>query len=163
MPKRAILYTGVLGLVVMLMVKSCDGPQDVDIAELPAATDLHVAIKNRVVTVKTHTGTMSDYVPDRGRADVIVDNEGVIDLHVKSAGLSLQPVFGGFVATHAHIAIGAQVVYWNRAELYVGGAYPLCAWAGIGYRLDQIFLPNTSVLAIYTTRKEPGLGILVRF
>ncbi len=160
--KMVIAYFVAVGLVALLL-KSCHGPQEIDIAELPATTDLHVAVQNRVVTVKAHSGTISGYVPDRGRADITVDDKGVVDLRVKSAGLTLQPVIGGFISVRPHIALGVQVAYWNRLEAYVGGAYPLCAWAGIGYRLDALFLSNTSVYFTYTTQKEPGLGLLLQF
>lgn len=162
--KRKLLYIGGAALVLVLLFKSCKGPEDlVDVSQLPASTDLHVAVKGRVITVRTHNGVESNYIPDRGRADVIVNNEGEVALNIKSTGLTLQPVIGVFLAKSPSLAVGAQVAYWKRAELYVGGAYPWAGWVGAGYKLDQLFLSNTSLFANYTTRKEIGVGVLVRF
>ncbi len=163
MIKRAAIYFGGFALVAMLVVKGCEGPEPIDVRELPASTNLHVAIKDRVITVRTHDGVVSGYVSEKGRADVIVTDDGIVDLRVKSAGLTLQPVIGAFVSRGPSLAVGAQVAYWKRGELYVGAAYPLAGWVGLGYRLDALFLSNTSIFANYTTRQEPGIGLLVRF
>lgn len=150
-------------LIAWLFIKSCDGPEPDTDEPLGAAEELHVTVADRVVTVRTKTETQAMYVPDGGSANVSLSSDGTVDLRVASAGLNFRPVLGALITSRLNFAVGVQIAHWNRAEIYVGGVYPLAAFIGAGYRLDQLKLNNTSVYLAYTTRKELGAGLMVRF
>ena len=166
---KYLKYIFVIGgvLVAVLFVKSCDGPEPVldTQTELPTEDVLHVGFKNNVIEVKTATDSEVRYIPDAGSGILRVKRNGDIDIQVKSAGFTFTPILGLGVTRTADLDLGLQVAYWNRFELLIGGKVPHYAgFIGLGYRLDQImFLQNTTIYVQYTTRREPGMGIAVRF
>lgn len=166
MPQK--YFKGVLALaallVLFLLLRGCKKPQSVIDTPLKSEDVLHVGLEHGIISVQTDKETTSKYVPSDGRVDVTVDKKGVVTLDVKDKGLSFRPVIGPFISNRLSLAAGAQLAYWNRTELYGGVKYPvLAAFAAAGYRLDQLHLSNTSIYVAYTTSKELGAGLFLRF
>lgn len=165
---RVLLIIGlIVSLVLFLVVRSCQRP-----GSLPASPGTllseddraRITVDKHVIVVKTDEGATTKYVPNNGSATVSVSKKGSVTLAVTNKGFSFDPVIGVFGATHLEPTLGLQLGYWNRWETYVGVKGPYWgAWGGIGYRLDQLTLDNTSVYVGYSTTKEIGAGILVRF
>lgn len=163
--KTKLAIFGVMALTfVVLFIKSCDGPEDVIDTPIPTNDVLRVAVKDRRITVQTKTDTVTRYVADKARASVTVRHDGEVDFDVQEAGLSFQPIIGPLITQKLDVGIGAQVFYWNRFEGYIGLCGPNWAvFGGLGYRLDQIKLPNTSIAMVTTSRNYYGGAIFVRF
>lgn len=160
------LYFIGAGLIVLgLWLRSCvKSPKPVITAPLPDTDVLRVGVKDRVITVQTDSGEDTQYVPDSGNVLVSVDKQGDVTINVKNKGLSFVPVFGINVNEKLDAAIGLQLAYWNRFELYGGVLAPhLAGFVAGGYRLDQLKLRNTSVYVSYSTTKDVGMGVLLRF
>lgn len=160
------LLASVLAVTGWLAFRGCKNPVPVLDMSKPLSQEdvLHVGIMDRVITVRTKTETESLYVPDKGSAKVSIDDKGNVTLDVKNKGFTLVPAVGLLVTSHIDGALGLQLGYWNRLELYGGLTAPrLSGFAGAGYRLDQLRLRNTSIYVAYTTRKEIGVGVMVQF
>lgn len=163
--KWVLIFIGVV--VPLLWLRSCitdKKPLDFGKPLLPD-TAAHVAIDGKHVAIRTHKEVKATYVPSDGHAVATVKKDGSIDLKVTNKGFMFHPVHGVVVTSRLSIALGAQVAYWDRFEIHVGGKWPLsAAYLGAAYRLDQIkYLQNTSLMAVYTTRRELGVGIVHRF
>ena len=161
------LITILLGAIVvgLLGLSQCATKNVAEITPLNTAQgeELKITVQDRRVTVQTPTGSDSKYVPEGGKATVVLTTDSTVELQVKSMGFMMRPVVGTLLTKQSYFVLGAQVYYWNRLEIYGGASYPWAAWVGAGYRLDQIRLNNTSVYVAYNTRKEIGGGLLLRF
>lgn len=162
----SITLGAIIGIA-LLFVRGCFNDKTVPSFKLPLAEETlaQIAVDSHRIAIRTHTDTQAAYIPDAGGVTAEINREGRINLNVKNKGLTLKPVAGLMVTTSARGIVGVQVAYWNRCELYVGGGFPKpVAFVAAGFRLDQIkYLQNTSLAVAYTSSKELGLGILVRF
>lgn len=161
------LVIGTIIGVGLLFIRGCfkDHKAPSFMAPLTEETLAQIAMEDHHIAIRTHRDTQAAYVPDAGRVTANVDKEGKIILDVQNKGFTFKPVMGLMVSTDLRGALGAQVGYWNRFELYVGGGFPKpVAFVGFGYRLDQIsFLQNTSLALTYDSKKQIGLVGLLRF
>ena len=155
-------------VVTLLFVKSCakETPATQKVSTpLSNGEVLKVGVGDHKITVETQKDTITKYLPSEGQANVIVDKTGKVDVQIKEVGLTLRPVFGVMASSNLDLAMGWQVGYWNRYELYGGMTVPhLGVFGAIGYRLDQIkWLENTSAFVSYDTNRQIGAGLLWRF
>jgi hypothetical protein len=160
-----MFVTSVL-LVVILNLRGCAKPPTAfDARPLPQDEVLQVQYKDNYIHVRTKEEVISEYVPSHGSADVKVNDKGEVQLDIKNKGFYFSPAIGVLVTSKLDAVIAAELGYWNRFELIAGVSAPRwAAFGGIGYRLDQIkYLKNTSVYVAYTSRKEVGAGLMVRF
>jgi len=168
----------VLLLIAIFQIRSCMRPSTVVVKnnpalmsqELPDNAQLEVNVTHsRVIEVKSRVGNdvheRSEYVPQDGKAQVTLLTNGQTVINVKNKGFSFVPGMGVQFTDRPRIAGDVQVFYWNRWEAYIGGAFPVpVAHIGLGYRLDQIkYLANTSLCVVYTTRRNVGAELRVRF
>lgn len=154
-------------LVAILFVKGCHKdslpPTAFNTPLSPNAT-AQVVISDRHIAARTANQVKATYVPDGGTASVTFQKDGSVKLDVRDAGFTLRPTLGVMFTEIVRVTAGAQVFYWDRIELHTGLGYPKwCAWGGVFYRLDQLNLDNTSLGVSFTTRKEIGLNLIVRF
>jgi hypothetical protein len=53
--------------------------------------------------------------------------------------------------------------YWNRTSLFVGLGFHdnpvVVGYGALGYQLDQLRMPNTTIFTGITTRKNPIVGL----
>jgi hypothetical protein len=155
-----------IGLVIFLNLKGCNGsPEPFDGAPMPQDEVLNVQVKDNFIHVRTKEETVSSYVPSHGSADVKVNDKGEVTVDVKNKGFYFSPAIGVLMTSKLDAVVAAELGYWNRFELVAGVSAPRwAAFGGIGYRLDQIrYLKNTSIYIAYTSRKEVGAGLMVRF
>lgn len=165
-------------VIAILQIRACGRPSPVVVRntpatlspELPDNAQLEVNVTHsRVIDVKSRVGNVvnerSEYVPQDGKAQVTLLNSGQTVINVKNKGFSFVPGMGVQLTDRPRIAADFQVFYWNRWEAYIGGAFPApVGHIGIGYRLDQIkYLANTSLCVVYTTRRNVGAELRVRF
>jgi hypothetical protein len=162
----AITIGALIG-VGLLFLRGCFVDKTVPSFKLPLAEETlaQIAMEDHHIAIRTHRETKAAYVPDAGGVTAEVNKKGDIKLNVRNKGLTFKPVAGVMVSNQVRGVVGAQVGYWNRFELYVGGGFPKpVAFVGLGYRLDQIkYAQNTSLAVAYTSDKTLGLNILVRF
>lgn len=88
---------------------------------------------------------------------------GDVVITPKTRGFSFD---SGLYAGIGGMGIGLEIGYWHRWNLLTGiQCYPLVpnAFVGIGYRLPYARLNNLSVYAGITARKEPTVGMFLRF
>ena len=170
-PLRLLAGAALVGvLLVMFFVRGCGTPvtqgDKVMQGPMPADTALHFNLsKERILRVRTDSGEVKQtYVPIDGKVDVTVSNDGVVEVDVKTAGVTFKPGLSALVTDRLRLGADFQLAYWNRLELHVGVAGPrIVGYGGLGYRLDQFGLSNTSVQVIYATDRTVGLGLSVRF
>jgi hypothetical protein len=168
---RPVLAVG--ALVVLLLglsrISGCGAPVKEDphsAGPLPPSTILDVKFSpNHVVNVRTEDGQeRREYVPVDGNARITVTKDGVVEVDVKAAGVTFKPGMSALVTDRLRLGADVQLAYWNRLELHAGVAGPrIVGYGGIGYRLDQFGLNNTSVQVVYTTDRHVGMGLSVRF
>ena len=125
-----------------------------------------VVLEDRKISVLSSKGTKAAYVPSSGHAVVSTSKDGSVNITVKQKGFALQAGFGGVYADTARLTLDLQFAYWRRVGFHVGiagaDARPATSpYAAVSYRLDQIRLANTSLVAGITTRKEPLFGLRV--
>lgn len=153
--------------VALLFLRGCFVDKQVPSFKLPLTEDTlaQIAVEDHHIAIRTHKDTKAAYVPAAGGVTAEINKQGHVTLNVQNKGLTFKPVAGVMVSNSIRGAVGAQVGYWNRFELYVGGGFPKpIAFVAAGYRLDQIkYLQNTSLAVAYTSSKELGVGVLVRF
>ena len=88
---------------------------------------------------------------------------GDVVIMPKTRGFSFDP---GLYAGVGGMGIGLEIAYWYRWNLLTGvQVYPLVpnAMVAIGYRLPYERLNNLSIYAGITARKEPTVGLFLRF
>lgn len=155
-----------IGLVIFLNLKGCNEPPEAfDGVPLSQDEILQVQVKDNFIHVRTKDEVISEYVPSHGKADVKVNDKGEVTVEVKNKGFYFSPAIGFLMTSKLDAVVAAELGYWNRFELIAGVSAPRwAAFGGVGYRLDQIrYLKNTSVYVAYTSRKEIGAGLMVRF
>lgn len=167
--KRVIYGLGVIGLIVAgLFIRSCKSDHRLPQAfNTPLAPDTvaQVIVSDRHIAVRTDKSTQATYIPDGGRVNVTINKTGVVQLDVQTAGFTFKPVVGGLITDRLRGALGVEVAYWNRLELYGGVGVPhAVGFVGLGYRLDQVkWLENTSLTVSFDTQKQIGFGLVVHF
>lgn len=158
---------GAAVLVLILWLKGCFTPPLPPAFNQPLPTDTssQIVVESRHIAIRTPTESRVGYVPESGSAVAEVKTNGTINLRINNKGFTVRPVIGFMVTDRLRLAGGLQVGYWNRFELYLGGAGPhIIGFVAGGYRLDQIkYLQNTSVYVAYTTDKYIGTGLMLRF
>lgn len=169
--KAKYIGLGLLVLVLGLWIRGCLKDRQLPVsfnAPLPKNTAAQVVVTDRHIAVRTNNRAEATYVPDGGSATVTINKDNSFRLNVKDHGLTFRPVVGGMVSSKLRLSLGAQIGYWNRFEIYAGGAVapkPLSpvAFVALGYRLDQLHLRNTSIAIGYNTANEVSGLVLVRF
>ena len=163
---KAYIVVGLIAVAAFIRGCVMDRKQPLSFTlPLQEETLSQTVVHNRHIAVRTHKELKTGYVPEGGSVVANVDKDGKIQLDIKNYGLTFRPVMGILVTDKLRLATGAQVGYWNRVELYVGGAGPkFVLYGGVGYRLDAFrWLQNTSVFVAYTSDKYIGSGVLLRF
>lgn len=157
MKARLIIIAFGITFLLLFWLKGCkEAPTTIPMLE--DGQQAKVVIDNNKITVlKRGEALHTDYMPENS---VIVFNEdGTVEVKVKTHGLTFQPGFGiGVGADDFRAAIDFKWAYWNRLGAYAGVNGRLRkdmnqirprGFVGIGYVLPYEHFENTSfVLAI---------------
>lgn len=158
----------IVALVTFLGIRACNTDRLLPVAfntPLAPNTAAQIVIQNRHVAVRTDKETKAAYVPDGGLVTATIQKTGVVQLSVQAAAFTFQPVAGVLMSDRPRGALGAELAYWNRLELYGGLGLPSpVGFVGIGYRLDMVrWFENTSVVVIFDSHKQIGFGAVLHF
>lgn len=128
---------------------------------------VRVVTTNKTVTIVKKDGTKTRYVPSSGYASTTVEKDGTIKVKVKNKGLGFELGGGLLFADKFRIGVDLQIFYWNRLSTHLGLGLmsdPVAIPYGtVGYKLDQIYLNNTSIIAGITFNVKPVVGIRWEF
>lgn len=167
-----------VGLLIVLVLQLREFIFDNDFGLTPAGQSqlapddsLLVTVDQGKVRVEKRTKEGSEVslidLPPSGSSQISVKNKGEVVVKNKTAGVDFQ-LGGGFLVTdRLYGALDGEIAYFGRLSLHAGvgirSASDVIGYVGGGYRLDQLRLNNTSVVAGFTTQKTLFVGCVVRF
>lgn len=109
---------------------------------------------------------VTKYIPPDGGAKITVNEDGEVEVYVKNKGFTFSPGLGVYYGHDIRIALGSDLVYYNRHTLAVGVGFgkpviavPYVAW---GYTPDWRWA-NTALTLGYEFGHSILGGIKVRF
>ena len=108
------------------LLKYCDRPTIDDevreeIASLPKDVREKLIIKEGKLIDVTHKSGSKRFVPEEGRSEVVIKEDGKVVVTSKTKGWCFRPgVAVGMVGTSGRVLTSVKVGYWGRFGLVVG-------------------------------------------
>jgi len=165
-----------IGMLVLFFARSCQkapvyntGPSHTKpLALLPEET-LHVSVSRD--SLRIATPSRQDFIRQPRHTEISVKKDGTVTVKSRKAGFTMEPAIGVAVANRPLITLDLQLAYWQRVGFIVGTGYqvgeqPRSAfkpYVGFSYDLPFGFTSNTGMFIGLTTKKEPLIGLRVRF
>jgi hypothetical protein len=120
---------------------------------------------HKLITV-TPKGSTVQYVPPEGTTTISIDKKGKATVHVQAAGFTHHLGGGIIYADRLRGTLDIEGYFLARFGAHIGigiaNGPVLMPYAALSYRLDQVKLPNTS-LVLARTLNYWGVGLRVAF
>ncbi len=166
------LHAGIVILVALILVLSkCGRNTPSPDLTLKDNEKAKIVIKKGSVGVAQRgKQSVTKYAPDR--TTIVVDNDGMVRVHVKTFGVGIQPGIGaGIVGDRLMLTLDTRWVYWRRLGLHTGTGIDfnkshtlLNPYFALSYALPFDVVSNTSIyVGKRMLKSELVLGLRVAF